>query len=78
MKILIKALLVISTLISLVIFLLFALALIGWLSGVDNVLFPGLGLVVAMGAIVFLLLIMLIISVSITILLARIAFKRLP
>ena len=78
MKILIKILLVISALISLAIFLLFALALIGWLSGVDNVLFPGLGLVVSMPLVVVLLLIMLIISVSITILLARIAFRRLP
>lgn len=78
MKILIKALLVISTLISLVIFLFFALALIGWLSDVDNVFFPGLGLVVAMPLVVVSLLIMLIISAFITALLARVVFKRLP
>ena len=78
MKILIKALLVISTLMSLVILLLFVLALAAWLSGGGNVFFPGLGLVVAMSVIVVLLLIMLIISVSVTVLLARVVFKRLP
>lgn len=78
MKFLIKTLFVISALISLVVFLLFVLTFVAWLSGGGNVLFPGLGLVVAMGAIVVLLSIMLIISVAVTILLARVVFGNLP
>lgn len=78
MKYLLKALLAIFVLKSLVILILFILAFVAWLSGGGNVLFPGLGLVVAMSVIVFLLFIMLIISVSITALLARVVFKGLP
>lgn len=78
MKYLIKALLIIFALQSLVILILFILALAAWFGGVGNVFFPGLGLVVAMSAVVVLLLIMLIISVAVTVLLARVVFKRLP
>lgn len=78
MNYLIKALLVISALISFTILLLFVLAFVAWLSGGGNVLFPGLGLIVAMWVIVVLLFIMLVISISVTILLAQVVFKRLP
>ncbi len=45
-------------LIAIVLTLLTLLALIGWLSGVDNVLLPGLGLIVSVPILIVLLLIL--------------------
>lgn len=76
MNLLLKIFFGISTLISLVIFALFLLSLIAWIGGGGNILFPGLGLVVAMSLIVILLFIMTIISVSVTFLLYKMTFKK--
>ena len=57
MKILLKMILIISLLKAFIVFLLLIMAIIGWISGVDNVLFPGLGLVVTMPVIIIFLLI---------------------
>ena len=76
MNFLLKTLFIVSALISFLILLLFVLSLIVWLSSGGNVLFPGLGLIVAMGAIVILLLMMLLISFVITFLLYKITFRN--
>jgi len=77
MKLLLKTLFIISAIISLTIFALFALSVIAWINGGGDVLFPGLGLIVAMGVIVIALLIMTILSFLITFLIYKFAFKKL-
>jgi hypothetical protein len=76
MKILLRILFAVSALISLTITILFLLALFAWISGGGNVLLPGLGLVIAMSAVVIFLLIVLIISLLITYLLYQAVFKK--
>ena len=77
MKILLKILFAISALISLIITILFLLALFAWISsGGGSVLLPGLGLVIAMSAIVVFLLVISVCSTAITILLYRIIFGK--
>jgi hypothetical protein len=78
MNFLLKILSDISAVISLLVLILFVVSLIVWMSGGGNVLFPGLGIIVSMGAIVVLLLITLIISFAITFLLYKTAFKNFP
>lgn len=56
MKILLKIILVISAFKAVIVLLLLIGAIIAWISGVDNVLLPGLGLIVGMPFIIFLLL----------------------
>ena len=78
MKLLLKILFIISAIISLIIFALFALTLISWINnGGGNVLFPGLGLIVTMSLVVIALFIMTILSFLITFLLYKFAFKTL-
>lgn len=76
MKVLSKIIFAISALISLLVLMLFGLFLVAWLGGGESVLLPGLGLIVGMGAIVILLLIILSISIAITFLLYKMAFKN--
>jgi hypothetical protein len=71
-----KLIFIISAFISFVISILFLISLIALIGGGGNVLLPGLGLIVAMWFIVIVLFIMAIISISITILLYKIAFKK--
>ena len=77
MKILLKILFAISALISLIITILFLLALFAWINGGGNVLLPGLGLVIAMGAVVMFLLAFSVCSVATTFLLYRIIFRKI-
>ncbi|MGI9055721.1 MAG: hypothetical protein ACR2F2_07960 [Pyrinomonadaceae bacterium] len=76
MKILLKILFAISALISLIITILFLLALSALMRGGGYVLLPGLGLVVSMGAIVVFLLTVLAGSFVITYLLYRIISEK--
>ncbi len=78
MKILLKILFAISTLISLILFALFAISFVAWINGGGNVLLPGLGLVIAMSLIVVVLFIISVMSFSVTFLLYKFAFKTLP
>lgn len=76
MKILLKILFAVSVVISLIITILFLLTLFAWISGGGNVLLPGLGLVITMGAVVIFLLFVLILSLSITYLLYQVIFRK--
>ena len=76
MNYLLKILFLISAFISSVISILFLISLIALIGGGGNVLFPGLGLVAAMWFVVLVLFVMMVISISFTILLYKIFFKK--
>ncbi len=71
-----KILFLISAFISLIVSLLCLLSIIAWIADAGSVVFPGLGLVVAMGAIVILLLLMAVISIILTILLYKLVYRK--
>ncbi len=65
MKILLKIILVISAFKAVIVLLLLIGAIIAWISGAGSVLLPGLGLIVAMPLVIFLLLVVEIFLVAI-------------
>lgn len=78
MKYLLAILAVFSALLTLGIFILFISAFVAWLGGGFNVILPGLGLVISGGAVLIGILIIGLIMLSVTVLLARRIFRKLP
>lgn len=62
---------------TLIMFALFVMLLISWVSGGGNVLFPGLGLIVTISMVVIAFFIMTVLSAAITFLLYKFAFRTL-